>query len=118
MWKPHHRTYCDICHTAPNKGGRPPKKQKQLASKLSAVQKRKKEMDHTTVPQHSSTTAIPLSHSPGPQTAHSTSGMDVDEANVFTHATPTYSAQKKLDKTRFVHCAAGSTIHSKGSANE
>eukprot|EP00117_Sycon_ciliatum_P031872 scpid34853/ scgid24846/ E3 ubiquitin-protein ligase NRDP1; RING finger protein 41 len=28
--------------------------------------------------------------------------MDVDEANVFTHATPTYSAKQNLDRTRFV----------------
>ena len=104
VWKPHHRTYCDICHTAPNKGGRPPKKQKQLASKLSAVEKRKKEMDDTTVPQHSSTTATPLSHSPGPQTAHSTSGMDIVIEEVYIVATDTqrHRASRALTRDRFI----------------
>ena len=75
VWKPHHRTYCDICHTAPNKGRRPPKKQKQLASKLSAVQKKKKRNGSHNSPTtfiHNSNTPITL-YCPGPQTAHSTS---------------------------------------------
>ena len=92
------------------------KKAEATCFKLSAVQKRKKEMDHTTVPQHSSTTAIPLSHSPGPQTAHSTSEMDVDERNwtrlgsFIAQQVPQYTAREvpmnKKDGSIVMACMA------------